>query len=54
MKITFPPLKVAVPSFKPEIRLRAKWPGSKHMSQSDERKNDFGTRSRVCASLVSL
>ena len=30
--------KVTAPSFKPEIRLRAKQPSSERMTQSDERK----------------
>ena len=46
-------LKSLYPSFKPEIRLRAKQPSSEHMNQSDG-WNYFGTRSCVRASLVSV
>ena len=47
------PLKVTPPSLKPEIRLHAKEPSFECMSQSDERKNYFGTRSCVHAHQVS-
>ena len=40
--------------FKPDIRLRANQPSSERTSQSDERKDYFGTRSCVRANLVML
>ena len=45
--------KVAATSFKPEI-ICVKKPSSEHMSQSDERKNYFYTRSYVGANRVSV
>ena len=45
----YPPFNVAAPSLKPEIRLRANYPSSEHMGQSDERKTSFGTMQIVCS-----
>ena len=45
-------IKDAAQSIKLEIRLRANLqPSSERMSQSEERKNNFGTRSCVRANL---
>ena len=46
--------KVAALSFKPDIRLCANQPCSERISQSNEHKNYFGTRSCVRANLVSI